>query len=460
LYLVPHSLWKFGAENTIAIRIYNDSGLGGIIADSIDLRTVTLIDQMKVSGKVYNDLGVFPRNDSVKVDVSVINHSSRVARVNLVIEAETDAGVPAYSEVWPFTLYPAKSIQYTYAHLPESPGFYKYMVYLEKDGVRGAVHRFMVGYDPENIPSSPDIIPDLSSFWGKALQDLSAVTPAYRVSLLPAFSSQEKNVYEVEMQSLGFVRIKGYYSVPKTKKKEKFPAIVEFTGYGSDPEPLSGTDDGFVRMVLSVRGQGLNKADTTYGEFLLHGLDSLENYYYRGAYMDLIRGMDFVFSRPEVDTLRVAVTGGGQGGSFALAAAALDKRIKAAVFHGSLLSDFANYFSIAHWPRSLFSTYLEERPEMNMEGVLGTLSYFDVKNLADRIQCPVLMGVGLQDSLSPARVNFSVYNRLRSLKEYVVYPEQYTGVREEFYPYTEAWIRKILRVEEDESDTETGVAEN
>ncbi|MDD4032944.1 MAG: hypothetical protein PHS48_06850, partial [Bacteroidales bacterium] len=189
LYLVPHSFWRFGAENTIAIRVYNDSGIGGIIADSIDLRTVTLIDQMKVSGKVYNDLGVFPRNDSVKVNVSVINHSSRVARVNLVIEAETDAGLPAYSEVWPFTLYPAKSIQYTYAHLPETPGFYRYMVYLEKDGIRGTVHRFMVGYDPENIPSAPDIIPDLSSFWGKALQDLSAVTPAYRVSLLPGFSS-------------------------------------------------------------------------------------------------------------------------------------------------------------------------------------------------------------------------------------------------------------------------------
>jgi cephalosporin-C deacetylase len=50
------------------------------------------------------------------------------------------------------------------------------------------------------------------------------------------------------------------------------------------------------------------------------------------------------------------------------------------------------------------------------------MSYFDTLNLADRIRCPVFLGVGLQDDVCPPATIFAVYNRISSPKEFRVYP--------------------------------------
>lgn len=49
------------------------------------------------------------------------------------------------------------------------------------------------------------------------------------------------------------------------------------------------------------------------------------------------------------------------------------------------------------------------------------LSYFDIKNLAGRVRCPILMGFGLQDTVCPPHTNFAGYNQLRAPKEWKVY---------------------------------------
>jgi Acetyl esterase (deacetylase) len=50
------------------------------------------------------------------------------------------------------------------------------------------------------------------------------------------------------------------------------------------------------------------------------------------------------------------------------------------------------------------------------------LSYFDIKNLAGWIKCPVIMASGLQDEVCPPHTNFSGYNRINTEKEYHIYP--------------------------------------
>ena len=50
------------------------------------------------------------------------------------------------------------------------------------------------------------------------------------------------------------------------------------------------------------------------------------------------------------------------------------------------------------------------------------LSYFDIKNLSPWIECPVIMGVVLQDEVCPPHTNFSCYNRISTDKEYYIYP--------------------------------------
>ena len=56
------------------------------------------------------------------------------------------------------------------------------------------------------------------------------------------------------------------------------------------------------------------------------------------------------------------------------------------------------------------------------------MSYFDTLNMADRIKCPVLVGIGLQDGVCPAHTIFAVYNRLGGEKSYRIYARSAHGV--------------------------------
>ena len=57
------------------------------------------------------------------------------------------------------------------------------------------------------------------------------------------------------------------------------------------------------------------------------------------------------------------------------------------------------------------------------EDLHKTLSYFDVMNFTDKIECPVFMAIGLQDPVCPPHTNFAGYNHIRSEKSWVCYPE-------------------------------------
>jgi cephalosporin-C deacetylase len=57
------------------------------------------------------------------------------------------------------------------------------------------------------------------------------------------------------------------------------------------------------------------------------------------------------------------------------------------------------------------------------EQVWRTLTYFDNLNLCDRISCPVLMSVGLQDRTCPPSTVFAVHHHLScEARELCVYP--------------------------------------
>jgi cephalosporin-C deacetylase len=72
------------------------------------------------------------------------------------------------------------------------------------------------------------------------------------------------------------------------------------------------------------------------------------------------------------------------------------------------------------------------------------LSYVDTMNLADRIRCPVLMSVGLQDEVCPPRTAFSTYNQVRSTKAYRVYPWSGHFVGDEHDAIRRQWMNDRL----------------
>lgn len=58
---------------------------------------------------------------------------------------------------------------------------------------------------------------------------------------------------------------------------------------------------GWCILVIPPRGQGLNKPYNRFGEWIAFGLDSPKHYYYRGAFADTVRSIDFIFAQPCFD---------------------------------------------------------------------------------------------------------------------------------------------------------------
>ena len=148
-------------------------------------------------------------------------------------------------------------------------------------------------------------------------------------------------------------------------------------------------------------------------------------------------------SRPKVDQNRLYAEGGSQGGAITLVAASLDSRIDAITPSVPFLSDYKDYFQIVEWPGNWILEAAQQKGIADEE-LYTTLSYFDVKNFTDRIQCPVLMGFGLQDVTCPPHTNFAGYNMIKAPKRWICYPERGHDLwREESWPQeVENWFRQ------------------
>lgn len=316
------------------------------------------------------------------------------------------------------------------------PGFYQAYFIAGADTLR---HIFF-GYEPERIVSEPDGKADLKQFWRRTLAELKRVKPEYRAVPLADSSTPERAVYEVQMQSLEGETLRGYWAVPADGGKH--PAVVVYQGYGATTW-IPGPADypGWCVLVIPPRGQGLNKPWNRFGEWMSYGLDSPWHYYYRGAFADTIRSIDFVFAQPGFDGRNLFATGISQGGGLTLVAAALDRRVRAAAPIVPFLGDFPDYFRLVPWPASLVFEGAEKQ-HVTREEVFSTLSYFDLKNLSRQVECPVLMGFGLQDIITPPHTNFAAYNPIRAPKRWICYPE---SGHHAAYDNMDVWIAESTR---------------
>lgn len=381
--------------------------------------------------------GIFKGKGPHVIEVGLKN--IKTPKAGLRLEVSTDFGEPV------MTL--AKSVKPEQGgadlrfDLDLDPGFYNAVLSLRQDdGSYTELTRTNLGFDPELIASPQDKQPDFDAFWAETLAELAAVKPEYKLTLLKEHSNNVRRSYKVEMKSLGGETISGLYIEPV--KAGKYPVMISYMGYGSDvwyADPSS--DPERIEFMLCCRNQAFNRMPEEAGDWCTRGIESRETYYYRGAFADVVRAIDFVCSREKTDLSRVFANGESQGGAFTLVAASLDHRLKAIAPSAPFLNDFRDYFQLAGWPGDPILKAAAEKgiPE---EELYRTLSYFDVKNFTDRIQCPVIMAIGLQDPVCPPHTNFAGYNHIPTEKSWVCYPlaghnvweqPEWPVVKEEFF---------------------------
>ena len=209
---------------------------------------------------------------------------------------------------------------------------------------------------------------------------------------------------------------------------KRFPAVQIAPGYGAEEPPLDRTRDGFITLSVNPRNHGPSRDFwKSPVEHLAHNIGTPEKYYYKLAVLDVLRAAEFLFSRPEVDTARVAVEGGSQGGYFAIAAAAFEPRFRCVASNVTAFSAYPegmrlNLIGFA----TSFRRMLEEAPTpAERDAIRRSLAYTDGANLARLVRCPVQINMGDRDPVCNFVCGIVVCNRLPkgTVREINVFPD-------------------------------------
>ncbi len=380
---------------------------------------------------------VFETGEQAHISLKASSDGISSGEVTLIVEKDTHETIGEYKKEYDLS---RSSTQLDFP-LDLAPGFYRVKIN-HKDTL---FDEFNIGIEPQKIVSPTDAQPDFVQFWEDGKEQLAQIAPEYEMTLLPEESTEYRELYLVKMKSLDQVEITGYLAIP-TDKTKKYPTFINYMGYGSKPwKPGTNYESETIDFVLSTRGQGINEPTNIYGDWITFHLDDKESYYYRGAFMDLVRGVDFLVSLEQCDQDNLFAEGGSQGGAFTLVACALDPRIKAAAPTVPFLSDFPDYFKIAQWPSTPVIA-AQQQLGLSDEEMYRNLSYFDVKNFAPYISCPIIMAVGLQDDVCPPHTNFSGYNLIASEKSYHIFPHMgHSVVMEQWQPMRDAFFAKNMK---------------
>jgi cephalosporin-C deacetylase len=257
---------------------------------------------------------------------------------------------------------------------------------------------------------------DFDAFWEGVLAEAARIPLNATVEPVPLRSTAEVEVYEVKYDSLDHVRIACWYCLPR-ERPGKLPAIIHVPGYVSEPlMPKATAAKGYAAISVAPRGKLRSNAQFNpgYPGLLTHNITDRNTYSYRGFYVDAVRAVDFLLGRPEVDPSRIGVTGSSQGGALTIVTSALRPEVACAAAGAPYLCGFMDSARLTHsYPYEEINDYLRLHPEREGQ-VRATLAYFDGINFAPRIECPIIVNIGLQDDVCPPETGYAVFRAIGS----------------------------------------------
>jgi cephalosporin-C deacetylase len=218
---------------------------------------------------------------------------------------------------------------------------------------------------------------------------------------------------------------------------ERLPAVVQYQGYnggrGLPHEHVLWALAGYAHLVMDTRGQGSGwtVGDTpdpvgsapSHPGFMTRGIADPDEHFYRRVFADAVRAVEAVRAHETVDSQRVALYGGSQGGAITLAVAALVPDVFAALVDVPFLCHIARGVELADTdPYAEVTRYLRVHRAAR-DQAFATLSHFDGVAFARRARAPALFSVGLMDTICPPSTVYAAYNAYAGPKEMAVYHE-------------------------------------
>lgn len=396
---------------------------------------------------------IFKKNEKIVYNLKVQNNTNQyeTGRVSYVVT--TDDGREMATDSIHIGLNGSSSRDYSIKIPPQQTGFYRIRFLINSAEYDDTVRR-VFGVDPREIRSQLHKPADFDAFWTQSKELLERVTPKYKILEREDLSTDRKRVFSVEMHSFDNMVIRGWLVIPRDGKK--FPVHYRVPGYVVALKPNMDNDD-FIAFDLNVRGNGDSKDVINIGtdNYCLVNVEDKNKYIYRGVYMDCIRGLDFLYSHPGlgIDTSKIFIEGGSQGGALALVTAALDHRVKLLTMQVPLYADIHDNMAISAsydkqvFPFKTFRRYNDIHPGFTWDKFFKTFDYYDPQNFASMVKCPVLMGIGLLDRFCPPRCSMALFNHISSNnKEYVCVPNSAHDVDMDYFMFQNLWLREKFRI--------------
>jgi cephalosporin-C deacetylase len=278
--------------------------------------------------------------------------------------------------------------------------------------------------------------PDFDSFWDDTIKSARSY-PLDAVFQPVDYSLALVDTFDVTFNGYGGQPVKGWFLIPKGAKAA-LPCVVVTIGYGGGrgfpTDWLLYPSAGYATLVMDTRGQGSawQQGDTPdlsdegssphFPGFMTLGILDPATYYYRRLFTDAVRAVEAARAHPQVDSEKIAVTGGSQGGGISLALSGLVPGLAAVMPDVPFLCHFYRAVTITDEnPYHEIARFLKVQRDKT-DIVFQTLSYFDGMHFAARASAPALFSTGLMDVICPPSTVFAAYNHYNGSKDIKVYP--------------------------------------
>ncbi len=282
---------------------------------------------------------------------------------------------------------------------------------------------------------------DFDAFWKSTIKKVEAKSLKVKAKSI-AYPIKAMEVSALTYEGLDGTPVSTLRIMP-AKAKGKVPMIVVYHGASGS----KGTPDWYAKWTLmgvgviaiDFRLQGGQTGSTSgfatesgcLNSWFTFGILDRDISYLYHMYTDALLAIKLARGTKGADCTKVGVTGCSQGGGMALAMAGLDTKV--AVCAASIPSNcwiekriFGRSGMFAN-----ISGVIKENPSI-MAKICENVSYFDNLNLAPRIKCPVLVGVGLNDPICPPDTIYAACNKIKARKTVKPYPFSEHGLPPSF----------------------------
>ena len=322
----------------------------------------------------------------------------------------------------------ATSHVFTIRRTLKKPGFLRLRI---DDGVKGWSDPWTVGFSPEKIRKGSPLPADFASWWKGELARAEREVPLDpEMTLVPERSKKGFNMYRVSFASFGR-RVYGTLSIPTKPGKSRLNVKIASAGWG-DFSNFGGSsaseavlwfsvfpfrpDWEWRKLNLKAKYDAMNREHSAkWGTgWLAAGLGGARtDYFFHPVVIAASRAVDWVAKRDDIDEKDIVYNGGSQGGGLGMMLVGINGHFRKAVFGVPSLTDTMGWLA-GH--KSGRPQAYESRRKKPDEGAnyIANMPYYDAANFCTLIRCPVLVDMGMRDTIVPPTAISVAFNCLAS----------------------------------------------